>query len=214
METTPGTKGKWMGMVDSLLGAAMIAAGVGMAAGILLHPEESPAGMTTGLWGPLHVVFFLGLFVVLLGCLRLYGMVIERAGGMGLAAVILFSLGLVGFAGAMMLESAVMPVLAGSEATRNLVEESSPLFSGALGIWFIVIAVSFTIGAILFGLVLRRAPGMPRWPGWLFFSAPLFAFEPPLPLWLARIGLVLFCVGIFGLGLGLMRTGGVEAGEI
>jgi hypothetical protein len=214
MDSPTETRETWMGAVDCLLGAAMIAAAVGLAAGILIHPEESPAGMTSGLWGPLHAVFFLGLFVVLMGSLRLYGMVIERAGALGLLAITLFSLGLVGFAGAMMLESAVLPVLAASEATQNLLADSGPLISGPLGIWFIATAVTFTAGAILFGLVLRHAPRTPRWAGWLFFTAPLFAFEPPLPMWLARIGLVLFCVGIFGLGMGLLKTGSVEEGEI
>jgi hypothetical protein len=188
---------------DRLLGAALIASAAAQTVAGLLHPEDSPAGMAEWIWGPVHIVFFISLFVVLIGIIRVYGLISSKSGWPGLAAVVLFSLGIIGFEGVMLLEAAVVPVLAGSETTRNLLDETGPLFAGPLGVWFICIAVAFTLGAILFGLLWFRAKEPPRWAGPLLFSAPLFAFEPPVPLWLAKVGLVVFSVGIAGLGWGV-----------
>ena len=116
------------------------------------------------------------------------------------------TLGLAGFEGVMLLEAAVMPVLAASDATRGLMAAGSSLMNGPLGIWIPFIAVTFSIGAILFGLMLVRVRDLPRWAGPLLVTAPLFAFEPPVPLWLAKVGLVIFSVGLIGLGWGVWKV--------
>lgn len=195
----------WPKTQDRLLGAAMIAAAAAQTVAGLLHPEDSPAGMVERIWGPVHIVFFISLFVVLIGIIRVYGLIASKSGWPGLAAVVLFSLGLIGFEGVMLLEASVVPVLAGSETTRNLLDETGPLMAGPLGVWFICIAVAFTLGAILFGVVWFHAKEPPRWAGPLLLSAPLFAFEPPVPLWLAKVGLVVFSAGITGLGWGVWK---------
>jgi hypothetical protein len=125
-----------------------------------------------------------------------------QTGWIGLAGFVLFTLGLAGFEGVMLLEAAVLPVLAASDTTRGLAEASGALMAGPL----VLIAAAFSLGAIAFGLTLLRAKDLPRWAGPLLAAAPLFAFEPPLPLWLAKAGLVVFSVGLSGLGWGVWKV--------
>lgn len=201
-----GTKASWLRVRDRYLGAAMIAASVVVVLAGLLHPEDSPVGMLEPIWGPLHTAFFFGLFVTLIGIFRVYGLISADSGWLGAGALVLFALGVVGFEGVMILEVGVFPVLAASEATRPLLGETSALFAGPLGMWLIGIALVFSVGAILFAISLFRARTLPRWAGPLLVVAPLFALSPPLPLWLAKVGLVVFFGGgIAGLGWGLWK---------
>lgn len=195
----------WQRTQERILGAAMIVAAVALAIAGLLHPEDSTAGMVMPLWIPVHTVFFLAIFVSLIGVIRVYALALPQSGWLGLVGFALFALGFAGFEGLMLLQATVLPVLAASDATRGLLEASGALMTGPLGIWLFCIAVSFSIGAILYGLMLLRVRDLPRWAGPLLVAAPLFAFEPPLPLWLAKVGLVIFSFGLIGLGLGVWK---------
>jgi len=195
----------WRGTNDKILGAAMIVAGVAMAVAGLLHPEDSPAGMVMPIWGPVHTVFYLAIFVSLIGVIRIYAIALPQWGWFGLAGFVLFALGTAGFEGVMLLEAAVMPVLAASDTTRGLTEMSGALMAGPLGMWFLFIAVTFSLGAILFSLMLLKVKELPRWAGPLLVAAPLFAFEPPVPLWLGKVALVVFSIGVVGLGWGVWK---------
>jgi hypothetical protein len=197
-------------MRDRALGAAMMVAAVLQAIAVILHPAETPEGMAQPIWGLVHVVFFLTLFVLLLAVVRLYGLIAGSTGWMGLAAMVVAALGVVIFESVMVLESGVMPVLASAETTRGLLDESGPLLNGTLGFWFMGAAILTSVGFIAFGLLLLRSPDLPRWAGPLLVVAPLFAFSPPLPDWLARIALVVFSVGMLGLGWGVWKLGGMR----
>jgi len=190
----------WRKTQERVLGAAMIVAAVAMCVAGLLHPDDSTAGMVMPIWGPVHTVFFLAIFVSLIGVVRVYAIALPQSGWLGWLGFVLFTLGLVGFEGVTFLEANVMPVLAASDATRGLTEAGGSLMTGPLGIWFLFIAVTFSLGAILFGLMLLRVRDVPRWAGPLLLAAPLIAFEPPLPLWLAKVGLIIFSIGFIGLG--------------
>jgi len=203
--TQASAAASWRSTNERMLGAAMIVAGVAMVVAGLLHPEDSAAGMVVPLWGPVHTVFYLALFVLLLGIIRVYAIALPQWGWFGLVGFVLFALGLVGFEGVMFLEASVMPVLASSDATRGLTEMSGALMAGPLGMWFLFIAVTFSLGAILFGLMLLKVRELPRWAGPLLVAAPLIAFEPPVPLWLAKIALVVFSIGVVGLGWGVWK---------
>jgi hypothetical protein len=196
----------WSRTRRKALGASLIAAAVAQTAAGVLHPEDSPVGMVQSVWVPIHTVFFLTLFVGLLGVIHIYGLISGKSGWVALATVVLFAFGIVGFEGLMLLEVGVLPVLAGSEATIGLLEMTGPLFAGPLGGWLIVIAVAFSVGSIAFGLILRSS-GLPKWAGPLLVAAPLFAFSPPIPLAIAKVGLVIYGVGFVGLGWGLWQLG-------
>lgn len=198
----------WARTSEQLLGAAVMIAAVLQVIAGLLHPDDSPAGMAQSIWGPVHVTFFIAIFVQLIGIVRIYGLASRDIGWPGLIAFVLFAFGTAGFQGVMLLESGVVPVLARSEATRTLLDPTGPLMGGPLGSWFIVIALTFSAGAVLFGLLLLRCREFPRWAGPLLVAAPLFAFEPPIPLWLAKTGLVIFSAGVLGLGWGIWQRAG------
>jgi hypothetical protein len=201
----PSAVAAWRGTNDRILGAAMMVAGAAMAVAGAVHPEDSAAGMVVPIWGPVHTVFYLAIFVSLIGVIRIYALALPQWGWFGLVGFVLFALGIAGFEGVMLLEAAVMPVLAASDTTRALTEMSGALMTGPLGMWFLFIAVTFSLGAILFGLMLLKVRALPRWAGPLLVAAPLFAFEPPLPLWLAKIALVVFGIGVVGLGWGVWK---------
>jgi len=193
---------------DRCLALALMAAAVVQMIAGLLHPEDSPAGMLQPLWQPLHVTFFVTLFVVLLAVIRIHGLVAPAGGWLDALAIVLFALGLVGFEGLMLLEFAVFPQLAANEATRSLLDETSPLFTGPLGDWLFATTAVFSVGGILFALSLLRHGGWPRWSSALLLTAPVVAFSPPLPLWAWQAGLVVFSVGLVGLGRNLWQRAG------
>lgn len=182
--------------------ALIVAAAVQLIAG-LLHPEDSPAGMVQPLWQPVHLIFFVTLFVVLLAVIRIYGLVAARGGWLAAVAIVLLAFGIVGFEGLMLLEFAVFPELAANSATRSLLDETSVLFEGLLGPWLLAIGVVFSAGGILFALSLIRSGEWPRWSSALLVVAPVLAFSPPLPLWAWQVGLVVFSVGLADLGRSL-----------
>lgn len=195
----------WSRTQDRLLGGALIVVAVLQVIAGLLHPDDSPEGMLDPVWGTVHAAFFILLFVQLIGLVRVYALVSADTGWAGLVGFLLFALGVAGFEGVMFLESAVLPVLARSDATRALLDETGPLMAGPLGTWFVLIAVIFSIGTVLFGLMLLRSRKIPRWAGPLLVVAPLFAFEPPIPQWLATSALVVFSIGVAGLGSGIWK---------
>lgn len=182
--------------------ALMVAAVVQLIAG-LLHPVDSPAGMVQPLWQPVHMIFFVTLFVVLLAVIRIYGLVALHGGWLDAIAIVLLALGIVGFEGLMLLEFAVFPGLAANGATRSLLDENSVLFAGLLSPWLLATGVVFSVGGILFALSLIRSGEWPRWSSAVLLVAPVLAFSPPLPLWAWQVGLVVFSVGLADLGRSL-----------
>jgi len=193
---------------DRCLALALMAAAVVQMIAGLLHPEDSPVGMLQPLWQPLHVTFFITLFVILLAVIRIYGLVGSAGGWLDALAIVLFALGLVGFEGLMLLEFAVFPQLAANDATRSLLDESSPLFTGLLGDWLFATTVVFSVGGVLFALSLLSRPSWPRWSSALLLAAPVVAFSPPLPLWAWQVGLVVFSIGLIDLGRNLWQRAG------
>lgn len=194
--------------LDRFLAVALIVAAVVQLIAGVLHPEDSPAGMAQPSWQPLHMIFFLTLFVVLLAVIRIYGSIAARGGWVAGVAIILFTFGIVGFEGLMLLEVGVFPQLAAADATRPLLSESGPLLAGPLGGWLVAAGVTFSVGGILFAVSLLRDGGWPRWAAALLLIAPVVAFSPPLPLWAWKVGFAVFSVGLAGLGTSLWHRAG------
>jgi hypothetical protein len=207
METVSDAEGvafAWSARRRKVLGVLLVAAAAAQTVAGVLHPEDSPAGMVQSVWVPIHTVFFITLFISLLGVIHIYGLISTESGWLALATVVLFAFGIVGFEGLMLLELGVLPILANSEGTIGLLEMTGPLFAGPLGSWLVLIAIAFSLGSIAFGLMLRSS-GLPKWAGPCLGAAPLFAFSPPIPLVVAKVGLVIYGVGFAGLGWGLSR---------
>ena len=89
-----------------------------------------------------------------------------------------------------------------------LLDEAGPLMNGPLGVTFLVTGALMSVGFIVFGLLLVRSRDLPRWAGPLLVVTPLFAFSPPLPDLLGRIAIVVFSIGLLGLGYGLWKLAG------
>ena len=79
---------------DRYLGLAMVVASIALIVAGILHPEDSPAGMINPVWGTVHSIFFLGLFISLIGVTRIYGLISTTFSWLGSIGFLLFALGI------------------------------------------------------------------------------------------------------------------------
>lgn len=177
---------RWSGLA-AILGGALLALTM------LFHPNDAdPNAIGLTAWTPVHAVLIGAAILQLFGWVGLYRAQAETIGVLGFIG---FALGFTGTAlvvPALVVEAFVIPIIAPSAAGSVLLDPNGPLFGGALGILFLLMAVTFSLGAILFGIVTARANVLPRWAGIaLLIGGPLLGFTPPLPTLAAQIGAAL-----------------------
>jgi hypothetical protein len=102
---------------------------------------------------------------------------------------------------ALVLEAFVIPAIAADPAAQTLLDPAGPLFGGALGIMFLTMGVTFSLGMIVLGFATARATVLPRWAGALILvGGPLLGFTPPLPSIVGVIGAELLGAGFLWAG--------------
>jgi hypothetical protein len=164
-----------------------------MVAGILfvviqpIHPPDTLASVTTGAWAMHYLTLAMSIFG-LFGTVGLYARQVDKAGWLGLAGFLLFSLFWVATSAWAFAEVSILPLLA-TEAPK-FVEGFLGLFSThasqvSLGIlpvlWAQTGILFYLIGGLLFGVATFRAGILPRWAG------GLLAFGTVLPLLASKL---------------------------
>ncbi len=172
-----------------LAGVSAMLAGICFLAMGMLHPANVPASVTSASWVSVHIfATFLGFFGIL-GLTGLYARQVEKAGWLGLAGFILFTLwfGLVMpfcFIEAFILPRMVttwpafitawMEMLTGAPMQVNL---------GILPMLWNISNPMYILGPLLFGIATFRAGVLPRWAGALLILGavmpPVAALVPP-----------------------------------
>ncbi|MBI3241517.1 MAG: hypothetical protein HYZ49_04400 [Chloroflexi bacterium] len=164
-------------------GLALIIGGLILGIATVIHPDDAndPGAVTTSYWTMLHIVLLIGNVIAIPGLLGLYVHVAKRAGWLGLIGFLLNWLGILLFLPLFFFEAFVLPPIAADQAGVALLDPAGPLFSGALGVYFLAFAIIFAVGQVLFGAALSRASVPNRWVGWLFILVAPGPFVPPLP---------------------------------
>jgi hypothetical protein len=183
-------------------GLALLVAGLLIAVPTLFHPSDAdPRAFLNGAWAPVHALLIGGAILSLFGLFSLYGVQAQQTGLLGLAGFGLAFIGSALVVAALVADAFVIPAIAADPAGGTLLDPTGPLFGGALGLVFLVMGLTFSLGALLLGFATARAGVLPRLSGILMLSGgPLLAFTPPLPAIVGMVGAVLLGAGYMWAG--------------
>jgi hypothetical protein len=164
-----------------LAGVSAMLAGLCFVVIGMYHPVNVPGAVTTATWINVHIfataLGFFGLF----GMAGLYARQAEKAGWLGLAGFVLFSIWLAMVMPFSFLEAFILPRLA--TESPAFVESFLGMFTGIPGkvdlgilptLWKIVDPM-YLLGPLLFGIATFRAGVLPRWAGALLIAASILA---------------------------------------
>jgi hypothetical protein len=182
-------------------GLALLLGGVLLGLGVVLHPDEAnPAAVLAATWGPVHIIMLLAALLSLFGLLSAYARLAARAGATGLVGFALLIAGTMLLAPILVIEALVVPALAADAAGAALLSDTGPLFGGALGLYFMLMALVFALGCLIGAIAIVRSGALPRLAGVLLVGGALLAFNPPLPHLAGTIGGLLLSLGYIWLG--------------
>jgi hypothetical protein len=140
------------------------------------HPPDALASVTTSTWAIVHSVSITMALLFVIGLVGIYARQVEKAGWLGLAALIVMSLGLLVTAALTVVEAYVAPQLVASdpayvEGLLGLVTgHPSTVDLGVLPTLWSASNALFLLGTLSFGVVTLWAGVLPR------VAAALFAF--------------------------------------
>ncbi|WP_235525044.1 hypothetical protein [Planococcus glaciei] len=178
----------------------------------MIHPPELLSTVTSGAWANVHYLTFAMCLFWLLGMVGIYVKQAEKAGWLGLAGFLLFSLFLVLSASFNFAEALIIPLLAAD--APKFVEGFLGIFSGAgsevnLGVLAAIGPVGgilYLSGGVVFGIATFRAGVLSRWGGAIFaFGAVASLGAAVLPHELDRLMAVPMGIGIAWLGYSLLK---------
>lgn len=172
-----------------LAGLAAMIAGLCFIIVGLFHQENVPASVATATWVNVHYAAVAMGFFGLFGMMGLYARQVEKAGWLGLAGFVMFSVWLAMVMCFSFVEAIILPQLAAEFPAY--VESFMGMFAGVPGaidlgllptLWNIS-GPLFIVGPLLFGIATFRAGVLPRWAGGLLalgaVLVPAGAFLPP-----------------------------------
>lgn len=193
---------RWSGL--SLLGAGIL-----VAVGSLMHPDESVEGaMATPSWSTAHVILVLSLLLLFFGLTGLYG----RLAGTGISSLAGYVLAVTSsmlFLGITFVEAWIAPaVVASGPEGAALMAMGGPIMSGQLGMVLMAAALAYSLGWLLLGLAVWKEGSLPKWAGLLMIGGGLLMpHSPPLPLIIFQVGAVLIGAAAIWLGWTMWSSG-------
>lgn len=163
-------------------GLSAVAAGLLFVVAQIIHPIDVLANVTTPGWTTVHYLTFGMCIFGLFGLTGIYARQVEKAGWLGLAGYLLFSVFYVVTAAFQFIEAFVSPVLA-TEAPRFVegllgivTGHASEISMGALPSLNGINGMLYMVGSLAFGIATFRARVLPRWAAILLaISGPLAA---------------------------------------
>jgi hypothetical protein len=192
-----------------LAGLSAVAAGVLFVVVQIIHPIDQLASVTTARWPIVHYASFSMCVFGLFGLTGIYARQAEKAGWLGMAGYLLFSVFYMFTAAFQFVEALISPVLA-TEAPRYVegflgmvTGHASEISLGALPSVNGINGLLYMAGSLALGIATFRARVLPRWAALLLaVSGPLAAvittlFGHPID----RLAAVPMGVALVGLGL-------------
>ena len=162
---TPAKLIRWSGLAAMGTGLLYIAIQA-------IHPIDVLSSVTTTRWAIVHYMGIVMCMLGLLGLAGIYARQVEKAGWLGLAGYLLFSLFYALSMAFQFIEAFLSPVLA-IEAPRFvegflgiITKAPSEINLGALPVVYMLAGfVGYVLGGLLFGIATFRAGSLPRWAG-------------------------------------------------
>ena len=186
--------------VAAILGALLIAQAP------LLHPHDTPEGLTSWIWVPTHYAMYLGYVLIQFALIGILARQLPAAGRLG---VVGFCVAFLGVALALMegrdhVFSLPLLRLAGLQG-------SDP--DSLHGLWALILSSAvFSVGHILLGIATFRARVLPPTAAVLLaVGAPILAFAPPLGSQAALLGSALYATAMFWIGCALVAIRDADA---
>jgi hypothetical protein len=168
-------------------GLAAIAAGVLFITIQMVHPADILSSVTTERWAIVHSLGVIMSFLALLGTTGIYASQVEKAGWLGLAGYLLFSLFWALTMAFQFIEAFISPVLATEapsfvQGLLGMVNGSaSEVDLGALPMLNALTGFAgYMLGGLLFGIATLRAGILPRLAGGLLAFAAVSVLAAPL----------------------------------
>jgi hypothetical protein len=202
-------------------GLSAVAAGVLFVVIQIIHPTDVLESVTTARWASVHYLGVAMGFFGLLGLTGIYARQAEKAGWLGLAGYLSFSLFYVITAAFQFIEALISPVLA-TESPRFVegflgivTGHASEIPLGALPSVYGFNGGLYLLGSLLLGIATFRARVLPRWAaGLLAVSGPLSAVVVELfPHPLDRLAAVPMGLALAWLGLAVWAGQRQPAGQ-
>jgi hypothetical protein len=194
-----------------LAGLAAMLAGVLFIVIQTIHPADILSSVTTGRWAFVHYLSIAMCLLGLLGITGIYAKQVDKAGWLGLAGYLMFSLFYALTMCFQFIEAFISPLLP-NEAPK-VVESFLALASGSVGEMnlgalaavYTLVGVLYMLGGLLFGIATFRAGILPRMAAGLFTSggavSALVVSLFPHPF--DRLAAVPFGLGLAWLGYSL-----------
>lgn len=190
-----------------LAGLSAVVSGICFIIVGLFHQVNVPESVTTVTWANVHIAATIMGYFGILGMAGLYARQAQRAGWLGLAGFVLFSLWLALVMALSLVEAFILPGLA--TESPAFVAGFLGMFTGvpsavdlsALPVIWQVSGILYIAGQLLFGIATFRAAVLPRWAGLLMaFGAALVPVGAVLPpnlesLIMVPVGLALLWLG-------------------
>jgi hypothetical protein len=204
---------RWTGL--SAVAAGLIFAGIQP-----IHPPDVVSSVTTTAWAIITPLKTAMCLLFLLGIGGIYARQVKKAGWLGLAGFLLFSLSWALQTAFVFTEAFIFPVLATSapQFVDGLLGVASGRASnidlGALPALYALVGILYMLGGLLFGIATLRANILPRWAaGLLAVTAALTPAAALLPHQLQRLAAVPVGLALAWLGYALWSERRSRAAE-
>lgn len=191
-------------------GLAAMVAGIIFAGIQPLHPNDVLASVTTDAWAIINSLKLTMCFLFLMGLVGLYVRQMEKAGWLGLAGFVLFSISWALQSGFVFAEVFILPPLA--TAAPQFVDSFLGVVNGSTGELdigpvvpaYALVGILYLLGGLLFGIATVRAGVLPRWPAALLaITALLTPAAVLLPHEMQRLAAVPMGLSLAWLGYAL-----------
>jgi hypothetical protein len=183
---------------------AIIAAGVLMTAGFIIHPAGEDATFGTNpMWVPAHALLWMAFVIALPGWFGVYLAQASRAGRFGVASFIVIILGTALTSWIFSSDVTFVPVIA-----RESPALFKQIFSAAHTAIGLASVLTWVLGSVLFGISILRAKEFPSWTGLLLIVGTVIIPIAYLAGWTVRVvalGGGIAALGQAGLGYELLR---------
>lgn len=184
-----------------LAGLSAMLAGLSYIVVGMFHPANVSSSVTSSTWAIVHIFAMAMSFFGLFGLAGLYVRQVEKAGWLGLAGFVMFSLWLTLVMGFSFVETLILPQLATELPTfvdgflGMFAGSASETDLGALPTLWTISGPLYMLGGLLFGIATFRAAILSRWAAGILAAgtslAPVAALLPS-----DREGLVAVPVGL------------------
>jgi hypothetical protein len=214
MKPTASNTIRWAGLSAVMAGVLFVVVQI-------IHPVDELASVATARWALVHYIGFAMCIFGLFGLTGIYARQAEKAGWLGLAGYLLFSVFYMVTGAFQFAEALISPVLAG-EAPRFVegflgivTGHASEIDLGALPSVNGANGLLYMLGSLALGIATFRARQLPRWAAILLaVSGPLAALMTSLlshPL--DRLAAVPMGLALAGLGLSVWAQGREPAAQ-